>query len=189
MNNSEKRIVNDDVAEQCPECSNLVWLKWDVAHDGYTIYCPYCGYHMKLCSMCDVRDGGKCDWSSETGANPCGEKDSRVQANGGGSGAFSKTAENGRRTGMKKHPNDEPVPLHTALWLDNHERIDATLKPCPFCGSKAFLCYTTDNKAMPYIKCGNFNSTGISTECYAQQQPWRYKTADEAAEAWNRRDM
>ena len=89
---------------------------------------------------------------------------------------------------MKKHPNDEPVPLHTALWLENHERIDAMLKPCPFCGSKAFLCYTTDNKAMPYIQCGNFNSTGINTECYIQQQPWRYKTADEAAEAWNRRD-
>lgn len=32
---------------------------------------------------------------------------------------------------MKKHPDDEPVPLHTALWLDNHERIDAMLKPCP----------------------------------------------------------
>ena len=90
---------------------------------------------------------------------------------------------------MKKHPNDEPVPLHTQLWLENHERIDAMLKPCPFCGSKAFLCYTTDNKAMPYIQCGNFNSTGINTECYAQQQPWRYKTADEAAEAWNRRDV
>lgn len=66
---------------------------------------------------------------------------------------------------------------------------EAMLKPCPFCGSKAFLCYTTDNKAMPYIKCGNLNSTGINTECYAQQQPWRYKTADEAAEAWNRRDI
>lgn len=90
---------------------------------------------------------------------------------------------------MKRHPNDEPVPLHTQLWLENHERIDATLKPCPFCGSKAFLCYTTDNKAMPYIKCGNFNSTGINTECYIQQQPWRYKNADEAVEAWNRRDI
>ena len=50
---------------------------------------------------------------------------------------------------MKKHPNDEPVPLNTALWLENHERIDAMLKLCPF--------------------CGNFNSTGINTECYVQQ--------------------
>lgn len=63
----EKRIIDNDVAEQCPECGNLVWLKWDVERDGYTIYCPYCGYRMKLCSMCDVRDGGKCDWSSKTG--------------------------------------------------------------------------------------------------------------------------
>ena len=58
---------DDDVVEQCSECGNEVWLKWDVERDGYTIYCPYCGYRMKLCSMCDVRDGGKCDWNSETG--------------------------------------------------------------------------------------------------------------------------
>lgn len=63
----EKRIVDNDVAEQCPECSHLVWLKWDVERDGYTIYCPYCGYRMLLCSMCDVRDGGHCDWVEETG--------------------------------------------------------------------------------------------------------------------------
>ena len=63
----EKRIIDNDVAEQCPECGNEVWLKWDVERDGYTIYCPYCGYRMKLCSMCDVRDGGKCDWNSKTG--------------------------------------------------------------------------------------------------------------------------
>ena len=60
-------VENNDVAEQCPECGNEVWLKWDVERDGYTIYCPYCGYRMKLCSMCDVRDGGKCDWNSKTG--------------------------------------------------------------------------------------------------------------------------
>ena len=63
----EKRIIDNDVAEQCPECGNEVWLKWDVERDGYTIYCPHCGYRMKLCSMCDVRDGGVCDWSSKTG--------------------------------------------------------------------------------------------------------------------------
>ena len=50
-------VENDDVVEQCPECGNEVWLKWDVERDGYTICCPYCGYRMKLCSMCDVRDG------------------------------------------------------------------------------------------------------------------------------------
>ena len=60
-------VEDNDVAEQCPECGNDVRLKWDVERDGYTIYCPYCGYRMKLCSMCDVRDGGKCDWNSDTG--------------------------------------------------------------------------------------------------------------------------
>lgn len=58
---------DNDVTEQCPECGNEAWLKWDVNRDGYTIYCPYCGYRMKLCSMCDARDGGKCDWDNETG--------------------------------------------------------------------------------------------------------------------------
>ena len=60
-------VEDNDIVEQCPKCGNLVWLKWDVERDGYTIYCPYCGYRMKLCSMCDVRDGGKCDWNRETG--------------------------------------------------------------------------------------------------------------------------
>ena len=60
-------VEDNDVAEQCPDCGNDVRLKWDVERDGYTIYCPYCGYRMKLCSMCDIRDGGKCDWNSETG--------------------------------------------------------------------------------------------------------------------------
>lgn len=61
---------NDDddvVVGQCSECGNEVWLKWDVERDGRTAYCPYCGYRMKLCSMCNVRDGGKCDWNSDTG--------------------------------------------------------------------------------------------------------------------------
>ena len=60
-------VEDNDIAEQCPECGNEVWLKWDGERDGYTIYCPYCGYRMKLGSMCDVRDGGKCDWNSKTG--------------------------------------------------------------------------------------------------------------------------
>ena len=64
----ERRTPSDKVVvEECPECGSEVRLKWDVARDGYTIYCPYCGYRMKLCSMCDVRDGGKCDWNSEKG--------------------------------------------------------------------------------------------------------------------------
>jgi DNA-directed RNA polymerase subunit RPC12/RpoP len=62
-----KNVKEIPATEDCHECSNLVWLKWDVERDGYTIYCPYCGYRMRLCSMCDVRDGRKCDWNSKTG--------------------------------------------------------------------------------------------------------------------------
>lgn len=60
-------VEDNDVTEQCPQCGAEVRLKWDVDTDGYTIHCPYCGYRMKLCSMCDARDGGKCDWDNETG--------------------------------------------------------------------------------------------------------------------------
>ena len=45
----ERRTPSDKVVEgQCPECSNLVWLKWDVERDGRTVYCPYCGYSMEV---------------------------------------------------------------------------------------------------------------------------------------------
>lgn len=60
-------VEDNDIVEQCPKCGNLVRLKWDVERDGYTIYCPYCGYRMMLCSMCNVRDSGECGWNSETG--------------------------------------------------------------------------------------------------------------------------
>lgn len=60
-------VAGDDIVEQCPECGSEVWLKWDVDRDGYVVHCPYCGYRMKLCSMCDVRDGGKCDWTESSG--------------------------------------------------------------------------------------------------------------------------
>lgn len=76
----ERRTPSDKVVvEECPACGNEVCLKWDVERDGYTIYCPYCGYRMKLCSMCDVRDGGKCDWNSKTGE--C-KNDKKRQNNG-----------------------------------------------------------------------------------------------------------
>ena len=61
------RWIDKEGYAVCTECGNDVRLKWDVSRDGYTIYCPYCGYRMKLCSMCDILDGGKCDWSSDTG--------------------------------------------------------------------------------------------------------------------------
>ena len=58
---------DDVVVGQCSECDNEVWLNWDVERDGRTAYCPHCGYSIKLRGMCDVRDGGKCDWNSKTG--------------------------------------------------------------------------------------------------------------------------
>ena len=46
----------------------LHWLDLNVTPSLWSeVVCPHCGYRMKLCSMCDVRDGGKCDWNSETG--------------------------------------------------------------------------------------------------------------------------
>lgn len=59
------------------------------------------------------------------------------------------------------------------------------LKPCPFCGGEAELCYTNDNHHRPYVRCkfGVF----LSPKCVAQQRMWDYKTTEEAVEAWNRR--
>lgn len=53
------------VTEECPECSHEVHIRW-VLDDGMAIYCPHCGYRMKLCSMCDYRNS-ECNWDSETG--------------------------------------------------------------------------------------------------------------------------
>ena len=58
------KYMNDDIEiiEPCPHCANEVVLHWDVEKDGYEVYCPYCGFPMMLCSMCDARDGSVCDW-------------------------------------------------------------------------------------------------------------------------------
>ena len=52
------------------------------------------------------------------------------------------------------------------------------IKPCPFCGGKAFLGqYQTNFFATLYaVRCEDCNSVGKSC-----------KTEEEAAEAWNRR--
>lgn len=66
----KRELVEDEkeVTEQCPDCGNEVCLKWSIGSSAdFTIYCPYCGYRMKLCSMCDARDGAVCDWDSKTG--------------------------------------------------------------------------------------------------------------------------
>jgi Lar family restriction alleviation protein len=60
------------------------------------------------------------------------------------------------------------------------------LKPCPFCGGKARLDYTNDNKHRPYVHC----LTGILLKpmcTLSHVDCWQYKTETEAIEAWNRR--
>ena len=50
------------------------------------------------------------------------------------------------------------------------------LKPCPFCGSEAFIVHFTQNAC--YVKCDNH-------DCMASQKV--YGTEAEAIEAWNTR--
>lgn len=71
-----RKHMNDDneIVEQCPHCENEVMLHWDVEKDGYEVYCPYCGFPIMLCSMCDVRDGTVCDWREEKGCKHSNER-------------------------------------------------------------------------------------------------------------------
>lgn len=44
----------------------LHWLDFNVTQSLWSeIGCPRCGYRIKLRGVCDVRDGGKCDWNSD----------------------------------------------------------------------------------------------------------------------------
>jgi len=61
------------------------------------------------------------------------------------------------------------------------------LLPCPFCGSTATLYHTNDNHHSPFVVCDGAIRTDGQPPCYAQIQPWRYKTDEEAIAAWNRR--
>ena len=70
-----KHMNNDiEIIEPCPHCANEVVLHWDVEKDGYEVYCPYCGFPMMLCSMCDARDGSVCDWEEIKGCKHSGER-------------------------------------------------------------------------------------------------------------------
>ena len=71
-----RKYMNDDIEiiEPCPHCANEVVLHWDVEKDGYEVYCPYCGFPMMLCSMCDARDGSVCDWEEIKGCKHSGER-------------------------------------------------------------------------------------------------------------------
>lgn len=58
---------NRMVIEWCPHCEHEVTMQWNIDNDGMQIYCPYCGKPIMLCSYCDVRDGGKCNWKEISG--------------------------------------------------------------------------------------------------------------------------
>ena len=58
------------VIECCPHCDNEATVEWDLQKDGYEMFCPYCGEKIMLCSECpSLKNGGKCDWSEETGCS------------------------------------------------------------------------------------------------------------------------
>jgi hypothetical protein len=71
-----RKHMNDDteIVEPCPCCGNEVALHWNVEEDGREVYCPYCGFPVMLCSMCDARDGGICDWEEEKGCKHSDER-------------------------------------------------------------------------------------------------------------------
>ena len=83
--------------------------------------------------------------------------------------------------------NDNP--FNFDLWTDGTTEAknmqDVKLKPCPFCGGEAELVRTTDNHHAPYVRCKY--GVYLKPKCTANMYPWRYKTAEEAIEAWNRR--
>ena len=57
----------------------------------------------------------------------------------------------------------------------------AELKPCPFCGGKAFL-----SEVLYYCEPGRCTTQFIEcNECHATT--YEYNTEEEAIEAWNRR--
>ena len=83
--------------------------------------------------------------------------------------------------------NDNPFDFD--LWTDGTTEAknmqDVKLKPCPFCGGEAELVCTTDNHHAPYVRCKY--GVYLKPKCTANMYPWRYKTAEEAIEAWNNR--
>ena len=58
------KIRGSLVTEQCPECDEENTIAWNVAKQGYHVFCPNCGFPMMLCGECMV-DSGLCDWNGE----------------------------------------------------------------------------------------------------------------------------
>lgn len=59
-----------EVVEFCPHCEYEAAVYWDVEREGHSIFCPYCGKRIMLCSQCPERDGEmQCDWQENK--TPC----------------------------------------------------------------------------------------------------------------------
>lgn len=59
----------------------------------------------------------------------------------------------------------------------------AKLKPCPFCGDRAFA-----RKVKYYYEDGGFGMSAYTVQCtYCGVRTLEYRDEDEAIEAWNRR--
>lgn len=97
-----------EVTEMCPHCQNEVTVQWDVENDGYELYCPYCGFPIMLCSMCDARDGKVCDWEEIKG---CKYSDERYRD------YFYKnlSCENAAEIAISSQDND--------IWIPVEERL------------------------------------------------------------------
>lgn len=53
------------VTEHCPHCDNEATVAWLPSEDGHSLFCPYCGERIMLCSECPVRNcEAECDWDS-----------------------------------------------------------------------------------------------------------------------------
>lgn len=50
------------------------------------------------------------------------------------------------------------------------------LKPCPFCGGRAFIAENEELEFLPWVICSD---CGCETNCF--------RTVEEAIKAWNRR--
>lgn len=54
------------VTEECSECSTSVSVNLDTVPSSGEVTCPTCGESIKLCTLCLLAGGFKCDASDNT---------------------------------------------------------------------------------------------------------------------------
>ena len=118
-----------EVTEMCPHCQNEVTVQWNAEKDGYELYCPYCGFPIMLCSMCDARDGKVCDWEEIKG---CKHSDERYRD------YFYKnlSCENVEEIARSSRDNDG--------WIPVEERLPEEPKENPVFDDKPLELYLVD---------------------------------------------